>query len=254
VNERLNVLGVGISLINMRSALEQISRWIRDRDPHYVSVCTVHTVMECQRDERLRRVVNAAGMTTPDGVPLVWLSRWAGFRFVSRVYGPDLMLAVFAQSAPAGYRHFLYGGREGVADRLAVVLGRRFPGVQIVGTYTPPLAAADELCNDATVSVINASHADIVWVGVSSPKQELWMSCMRSRLEAPVLVGVGAAFDFHTGAVRQAPGWMQRAGLEWLFRLIQEPRRLWRRYLIDNPWFAFEVGRQKLGLKRYSLS
>ena len=254
MNERTNVLGVGVSLINMDIAVERVRRWIAQDEKQYVSVCTVHTVMECRRDEKLRRIVNAAGMTTPDGMPLVWLSRMAGHRFVSRVYGPDLMLAEMAASVPAGYAHFFFGGREGVADRLVDSMRRRFPGVRIAGTMTPAMGTAEELCNAETASRINQAKPDIVWVGVSSPKQEYWMACMRPLLQAPVLIGVGAAFDFHTGTVRQAPHWMQRAGIEWLFRLVQEPRRLWRRYLIDNPWFLFELSRQKLGLKRYELS
>jgi N-acetylglucosaminyldiphosphoundecaprenol N-acetyl-beta-D-mannosaminyltransferase len=251
---RTNVLGVGVSLINMDIALQTLSHWITDRDHQYVSVCNVHSVMECRRDETLRRIVNAAGMTTPDGMPLVWLSRMAGHRYVSRVYGPDLMLAEMAASVPAGHSHFFFGGRDGVADRLAQAMRNRFPGVRIAGTMTPPMGTAQELCNAQTAAQINGAKPDIVWVGVSSPKQEYWMACMRPLLEAPVLIGVGAAFDFHTSTVRQAPRWMQRSGLEWLYRLVQEPRRLWRRYLVDNPWFLFELARQKLGLKRYELS
>jgi len=246
---RTNVLGVGVSLINMSMALERLDRWIADRERQYVSVCTVHTVMECRRHDDLRRIVNAAGMTTPDGMPLVWLSRLGGHRFVSRVYGPDLMIAAMQ----TGHRHFFYGGREEVAPRLAAAMRRKFPGVRIAGTLTPPVGSAEELCNPETAALINQTAPDIVWVGVSSPKQEFWMACMRPLLTAPVLIGVGAAFDFHSGTQRQAPAWMQRAGLEWLFRLVHEPRRLWRRYLVDNPWFLFELARQRLGLKKYPL-
>jgi N-acetylglucosaminyldiphosphoundecaprenol N-acetyl-beta-D-mannosaminyltransferase len=248
------VLGVGISLINMGLALDRLNRWIQGHERQYVSVCNVHSLMESRRDDKLRRIVNAAGMTTPDGMPLVWLSRMAGHRYVSRVYGPDLMLAEMAASVPAGHSHFFFGGRDGVADRLADTMRNRFPGVRIAGTMTPALGTAAELCNSETASRINGVKPDIVWVGVSSPKQEYWMACMRPLLEAPVLIGVGAAFDFHTGTVRQAPRWMQRSGIEWLFRLVQEPRRLWRRYLVDNPWFLFELARQKLGLTHYELS
>ena len=250
---RVNVLGVGVSPINMPMALDQLGEWIARGDRQYVSVCNVHSVMECRRDARLRQIVNHAGMTTPDGMPLVWLARLSGQRHVSRVYGPDLMLAEMDHSQKTGHTHFFYGGRSGVADRLAATMRRRFPGVRIVGTFTPPLATAEELCNPQTASLINDTHPDIVWVGVSSPKQEFWMACMRPLLQARVLVGVGAAFDFHAGTALQAPRWMQRGGLEWLFRLMTEPRRLWRRYLIDNPWFLYELGRQKLGLKRYDL-
>jgi N-acetylglucosaminyldiphosphoundecaprenol N-acetyl-beta-D-mannosaminyltransferase len=253
VSARVNVLGVGVSPINMPMALDQLDRWIAHRDRQYVSVCNVHTVMECRRDARLRAIVNAAGMRTPDGMPLVWLARLSGQPHVSRVYGPDLLLAELQSSLVAGHRHFFYGGRPGVADRLAGAMRTRFPGVRIAGTLTPPMGTAEELCTQEAAAAINAAGADIVWVGVSSPKQEFWMACMRPLLEAPVLVGVGAAFDFHSATVAQAPRWMQRAGLEWLFRLLTDPRRLWRRYLIDNPWFVFELGRQKLGLKRFTL-
>jgi N-acetylglucosaminyldiphosphoundecaprenol N-acetyl-beta-D-mannosaminyltransferase len=253
VNARVNVLGVGVSPINMSLALETLQRWIAQRESQYVSVCNVHTVMECRRDPRLRAIVNAAGMTTPDGMPLVWLARLAGQHHVARVYGPDLLLAELQSSLASGHRHFFYGGRAGVADRLAAAMRVRFPGIQIAGTYAPPMASAQELCTDEAAAAINAAGADIVWVGVSSPKQEFWMACMRPMLQAPVLIGIGAAFDFHSGSVAQAPRWMQRAGLEWLFRLLTDPRRLWRRYLIDNPWFVFELGRQKLGLKRFTL-
>jgi N-acetylglucosaminyldiphosphoundecaprenol N-acetyl-beta-D-mannosaminyltransferase len=254
LNSRTNVLGVGISLINMRMAVDRLDQWIAERDHQYVCVCSVHGVMQCQRDERLRRIINAAGMATPDGMPLVWLSRLSGYRHVSRVYGPDLLLAEMAASLKVGHRHFFYGGRDGVADRLADRMRQRFPGVSIVGTLTPPLGSVDELCNAQTASAVNAARPDIVWVGISTPKQEHWMACMRPLLEAPVLIGVGAAFDFHTGTIPQAPPWMQRAGVEWLFRLIQEPERLWKRYLVENPPFLWKIARQKLRLKRYELS
>jgi len=254
MSERTNVLGVGVSAINMGIALDQLGRWIANQERQYVSVCTVHTIMECRRDDRLRRIVNAAGMTTPDGMPLVWLSRLAGQAHVARVYGPDLMLAEMEESVPRGHRHFFFGGGPGVAERLATAMRTRFPGVTIVGAFTPPMGTAEALCTEVIARTINAARPDIVWVGVSSPKQEFWMDCMRGSLAAPVLIGVGAAFDFHTGSVRQAPRWMQRSGLEWLFRLLQEPRRLWRRYLVDNPWFLYEVAKQKFGLARYPLT
>src|SRR2546427_9305240 len=238
----------------MSIALDTLHRWILNRDHQYVSVCTVHTVMECRRNEALRRIVNSAGMTTPDGMPLVWLSRLAGHRFVSRVYGPDLLLAGMAAWPQTGHRHCFYGGREGVAARLAEAMRARFAGVQIAGTFSPPRGTAEELCTPETAELINRAAPDVVWVGVSSPKQEFWMACMRPLLNAPVLIGVGAAFDFHTGTQSHAPRWMQQAGLEWLFLLAHEPHRFWRRYLIDNPWFLFELARQKLGLKRYPLS
>ncbi len=250
--QRTNVLGVGISLVDMKRALDQIDRWVLSREPNYVCVCSVHGVMECQRSDDLRRIFNSAGMVTPDGMPLVWLARGRDPQ-VTRVYGPDLMLAEFQRSIGAGHRHFLYGGGPGVAARLADNMRKRFPGLQVAGSMEPPFAPLDQLTTPETAAAINATGADVVWVGISSPKQERWMARMRPLLRAPVLIGVGAAFDFHSGTVRQAPRWMQRSGLEWLFRLTTEPRRLWRRYLINNPWFLWALALQRLGIRRYDL-
>jgi N-acetylglucosaminyldiphosphoundecaprenol N-acetyl-beta-D-mannosaminyltransferase len=250
--ERVNVLGVGISAVNIPAALEQVAAWIDSGERRYVCFCTVNTVMECRRSEELRRVLNGAGMVTPDGMPLVWLSR-RRHPEVSRVYGPDFMLAEFERSVGAGHRHFLYGGSGGVTDRLASKMRARFPGVRIAGALEPPFAPLEELCTPETAEAINASGADVVWVGIGSPKQERWMAAMRPMLKAPVLLGVGAAFDFHSGSVRQAPPVIRRSGLEWLFRLATQPRRLWRRYLVDNPWFIWEVALQRLGVRRIEI-
>ena len=250
--ERVNVLGVGVSLVNMDRALDEIDKWIKDGERTYVCVCSVHGVMECQRSQDLRRIFNSAGMVTPDGMPLVWLGRQQDSK-VSRVYGPDLMLAEFTRSLAAGHRHFLYGGGPGVSERLADKMRTRFPGLSVVGTTEPPYAPLEELTSQKTADTINEAAPDVVWVGISSPKQERWMARMRPLLRAPVLIGVGAAFDFHSGTVRQAPRWIQRSGLEWLFRLASEPRRLWRRYLVNNPWFLWALALQRLGIKRYDL-
>jgi N-acetylglucosaminyldiphosphoundecaprenol N-acetyl-beta-D-mannosaminyltransferase len=247
--ERVNVLGVGVSAVNIPTALDQVAAWIESGDRCYVCFCTVNTVMECRRSETLREVLNRAGMVTPDGMPLVWLSR-RRHPEVSRVYGPDFMLAELERSVGAGHRHFLYGGSGGVTSRLASKMLARFPGLEIVGALEPPFAPLEELCTAETAAEINASGADVVWVGIGSPKQERWMAAMRPMLKAPVLLGVGAAFDFHSGAVRQAPPLVRRSGLEWLFRLATQPRRLWRRYLVDNPWFIWEVALQGLGVRR----
>jgi N-acetylglucosaminyldiphosphoundecaprenol N-acetyl-beta-D-mannosaminyltransferase len=249
---RINVLGVGVSAINMEQALGEIDRWISANQPGYICVCTVHGVMDCQRSEDLRRIFNSAGLVTPDGMPLVWLGR-SSHRHVSRVYGPDLMLAELGRSVSSGHRHFFYGGASGVGERLQQKMVARFPGLQIAGVIEPPFASLDELATTDVASRINDSGADVVWVGIGSPKQERWMARMRPLLKAPVLVGVGAAFDFHSGSVRQAPRWMQRSGLEWAYRLATDPRRLWRRYLVDNPWFLWALALQKLGLRRYQI-
>jgi N-acetylglucosaminyldiphosphoundecaprenol N-acetyl-beta-D-mannosaminyltransferase len=250
MNERVNILGVGVSAVNMDQALERIDVWVADGKRQYVCVCPVHSIMECRRSEVVRAIFNAAGMVTPDGMPVVWVARWSGHPHVGRVYGPDLMLAVLERQR---HRHFFYGGGPGVAKRLAESMKRRFPQVDIAGILEPPFAPLDQLCTPEAAQAINDSRPDVVWVGMSSPKQDRWMAQMRPLLDAPVLIAVGAAFDFHTGAVRQAPLWMQRSGLEWLFRLAVEPRRLWRRYLVDNPWFLWELALQKTGLRRFEL-
>jgi N-acetylglucosaminyldiphosphoundecaprenol N-acetyl-beta-D-mannosaminyltransferase len=251
--ERVNVLGVGISPLTQSQAVATIESWIARGERRYVCVSGIHGVMESHRDERLRAIHNAAGMVTPDGMPLVWISRWKGFGQVERVYGPDLLLACCERSVSQGYRHFFYGGGPGVPERLAERLQARFPRLVVAGTYSPPFRAltADEDAD--VVARVNAAAPDIVWVGLSTPKQERWMSEHRDRLTAAVCVGVGAAFDFHAGLKPQAPTWMQHSGLEWLFRLYQEPGRLWRRYLRNNPLFVWHVTLQSLGLTTYSL-
>jgi len=251
--ERVNVLGVGISAINMTTALASIESWIARRRRHYVCITGVHGVMESQRDPEVRRIHNAAGLVTPDGMPMVWLLRAGGHRSADRVYGPDLMLAVFERSVERGYRHFLYGSSEATLAKLEANLSARFPAVDIVGTHSPPFRQLTAEEDAAVVEMINAARPDVIWVGLSTPKQERWMAAHRDRLEAPVMVGVGAAFDFHAGVVRQAPRIVQRSGFEWLFRLAMEPRRLWRRYLRNNPAFLLRIAGQRLGFKRYSL-
>jgi len=247
---RANILGVGVSAINMEMALCTIEGWISRREPHYVCVTPVHAVMESQRDIELCRIHNAAGLVTPDGMPLVWLSRLMGYSNVDRVYGPDLMLALCEHSIKRGYHHFFYGGRPGVAEKLVLRLRSRFPSLQVCGLYAPPFRPLTPAEDRAVIAQINEAKPDIVWVGIGTPKQQYWMAEHRTRVSAPALIGVGAAFDFHAGLKRQAPRWMQNSGLEWLFRLTQEPRRLWRRYLIDNPWFLWLILLQALAKGR----
>ncbi len=250
--QRVNILGVGISAINMQIALACIEDWISQRRSRYVCVTPVHSVMECQNDSDLRRIFNASGLTTPDGMPLVWLCHLQGYRNVSRVYGPDLMLALCEQSQ-ARYSHFFYGGTPEVLDRLIANLQRRFPELQISGVYSPPFRDLTPQEDAEIINKINKSRPDIVWVGLGAPKQERWMAAHVGKINAPVMIGVGAAFDFHAGLKKQAPPWIQRSGLEWLFRLLSEPRRLWKRYLINNPLFIWLILGQLLGLRRYEL-
>jgi len=245
---RTNILGVGVSAITMAMALDIIGSWIAHDAREYVTVADVHSVMRTQRDAHLRQIHGRAGLVTPDGMPLVWLSRLYGQRGVERVYGPDLMMALCGHSA--AYRHFFYGGKEGTPEKLAARLREKFPDLLVVGTCSPPFRPLTEEEDESVVSMINAAAPDIVWVGLGAPKQERWIADHRDRLDAPVLIGVGAAFDFLAGLKRQAPRWMQRSGLEWFFRLLCEPRRLGRRYLVNNPLFVFYVLLQLSGLRR----
>lgn len=241
---RVDVLGVGISAVDMDGAVSEISSWIERGESHYVCVTGVHGVMEAQSDPILLRIHNESGLTTPDGMPMVWCSHRAGASHVERVYGPDLMLEILAVAARRGWTNFLYGGKEGVPELLRDRLQERFPDLQIVGTYSPPFRELTDSETDDIVALINDAGPDLVWVGLSTPKQERWMAAMTDRLDANALLGVGAAFDIHAGLLPQAPPWMQRRGLEWFYRLMKEPRRLWRRYLKNNPRFVARILRR----------
>jgi N-acetylglucosaminyldiphosphoundecaprenol N-acetyl-beta-D-mannosaminyltransferase len=216
--------------------------WIRAAErARYVAVTGMHGVSEAQQSSAVRDALEAADLVVPDGMPLVWLGRMRGHALRRRVYGPELMETFCRETAAEGYRHYFYGGAPGVAEDLAGRFERRFPGLQVAGWYAPPFR---ELTDDERHEVcarINAARPDVLWVGLSTPRQELWMHRNRDLLKVPVMVGVGAAFDIHTGRVRQAPRWMRESGLEWSWRLMHEPRRLWRRYLLNGPRFVFGV-------------
>lgn len=243
--QRVDILGVGVSAIDMGMAVDEIGRSIDKSERSYVCVTGVHGVMELQRDPELKAIHNGSGLTTPDGMPLVWLGRHAGAGHMRRVYGPDLMLALCEVAAARGWTSYFYGGKDGTAEILAARLQARFPGLQVVGTYAPPFRPLTSQEDDEVVEVINAARPDLVWVGLSTPKQERWMAAHRARLTAPALLGVGAAFDIHAGQLRQAPPWMQRRGLEWLYRLYREPARLWRRYGSMIPRFIVAIVRRR---------
>ena len=247
---KVKILNIGISAINMGMALETIESWIASRQKQYIAVTPAHSIMECYKHPELRPIFNDSGMTTPDGMAVVWLLRLLGMKHVSRVYGPDLLLAACQHSTKVHWKHFFYGGAPNIAELLAQRLAQRFPGLKIVGVYSPPFRPLTMEEDKAIVETINASGADIVWVGISSPKQEIWMSQHLGRLNAPVMVGVGAAFDFLSGNKKQAPRWIQRSGFEWLFRFASEPRRLWRRYA-QYPLFVLLVTSQLLGLRKF---
>lgn len=233
---RFPLLEVALHAIAPDDAERIIVDWITRRDKQYLSVCTADTLLQCHDDPRLAAVVNGAGLAVPDGMPLVWIGRLKGFP-AHRIYGPDLMLRLCDRGRTRGLRHFFYGGTEPLLEDLEQRLKTRFPGLLLAGSWAPPFRPLrpDEECDVA--ARINAANPDIVWVGIGTPRQDFWVRHFRDRLDAPVLIPVGAAFNFHAGAVPQAPAWMGQAGLEWLFRLIREPRRLWKRYLLGNPRF-----------------
>jgi N-acetylglucosaminyldiphosphoundecaprenol N-acetyl-beta-D-mannosaminyltransferase len=241
----VEVLGVPISLVDLQAAAQKIIGWAAAGQSHYVCVRDVHGVMQAQEDPALLAIHQNAGMITPDGMPLVWLARRWGDQRVARTAGFDLLSAVCDRSREHGLRHFFYGGREGVAERLAEKLRADYPGLQVVGTYTPPFRPLSEDEDRVVIDEINVSGADIVWVGLSTPKQEYWMRDHVGRIEGATLVGIGAAYDFHVGDVKRAPPWMRDNGFEWLHRLVSEPRRLWRRYLVMAPKFVFLVLRSR---------
>ena len=243
------VLGIPLALTDYQRTLD----WIDDAvDAHaraFICVAAVHTVMACQDDEELRAAVLAADFTVPDGQPLVWALKALGHPLPDRVYGPDLMEMACARGADTGRRMFFYGGRDSDPTALPALqerLSERFPGLEIAGSLQALFRPLSDDEADAIAAEINAAEPDIVWVGLGVPRQEKWMARMRERLDAPVLIGVGAAFDFHAGLVRQAPRSLQRFGMEWAFRLLQEPRRLWRRYARYNPRFVAGFVRQYL--------
>jgi N-acetylglucosaminyldiphosphoundecaprenol N-acetyl-beta-D-mannosaminyltransferase len=247
---RYDVVGTPVDAVDPAATLDEIAQWILGGERRYVAFANVHGIMEALHDPALRRAYAAAGLTVPDGMPLVWMGRLRGHRGVRRVYGPDMVLLLCERAARAGWSCFFYGGAPGVAEQLASAMVRRFPGLRVAGVRSPPFRTLSDEENREEGARINASGASIVFVGLGCPKQEHWMEWQRPHLTAPVLLGVGAAFDFHTGRVRQAPRWMMAAGLEWLFRLAAEPRRLWRRYLLYNPRFACYATLELLGWRR----
>jgi N-acetylglucosaminyldiphosphoundecaprenol N-acetyl-beta-D-mannosaminyltransferase len=246
------VVGVPLAVIDYNRTLDRMEAMIAERRAGYVCACNVHTVMASQEDAELRAALTTPyALNVPDGQPLVWAINALGHSLTDRVYGPELMAQACARAAVTEHRFYLYGGRDEEAlGRLAANLRRRFPGLNIVGRHAPPFRPLRDEERAAIIEEINESEADVVWVGIGVPKQEKWMAEMRPHLEAPVLVGVGAAFDFHAGLVPQAPPWLQRAGLEWAYRLAQEPRRLWRRYLRYNPRFVAAFARQLAAHRR----
>jgi len=253
MTNRVNILGVGISVLNLQTALDEIAAALRDKRKGYICVTGVHGVMEAQNDAAFRTILNQAFLCTPDGMPMVWMGKIRGHRKMQRVYGPDLMLDVCAWSEINSCRHFFFGGAEGVVEALIGKLKARFPKLEIAGTFTPPFRALNPQEEIQLREIVHAARPDIFWVGLSTPKQENFMAEFLPKLDVTLMIGVGAAFDFHSGRVKQAPRWMQRSGLEWFYRLCREPKRLARRYLTNNPRFALKMFAQLCGFKKYPL-
>jgi N-acetylglucosaminyldiphosphoundecaprenol N-acetyl-beta-D-mannosaminyltransferase len=249
---RGNILGVGVHAITMQEALRTMRSWVESAQPNYVCVTPAHAVMECLIDDQLRHVYNSCGLCTPDGMVIVWLLRLQGYKNVRRVYGPDLMLAACKNVLKVGYTHYFFGSSVETLKALTQALKERFPGISIVGSASPPFRpiSADE--EQTFLDDIVRSRPDFLWIGLGSPNQERWMAEHVRLLRVPVMVGVGAAFDFIAGVKPQAPRWVQKIGMEWLFRLVSEPRRLWKRYR-QYPRFVWLALMQRLGLKKYTL-
>lgn len=248
---RANVLGVAVSAIDLESAVDLASLWIDAGYPGYICLTGVHGIMEAKADPAFRAILNQATINAPDGMPMTWVGRLQGFRQMDRVFGPDFMAAMCRHSVQRGYRHFLYGGQSGVAELLQKNLQKKFPKIQICGTYTPPFSSLTPEQEREIIDRIRESKPHIVWVGLGTPKQERFMAQYLDQLHAPLLVGVGAAFDYHTGRIRDCSAWIKRAGLQWAHRAMQDPARLWKRYLRNNPAFLWNIAMQFSGLRRY---
>ena len=251
---RANVLGIGVSAIDLRDAVRRADRLLQTNAKGYICVTGVHGVMEAQRDPSLRDILNRAFLCTPDGMPTVWVGRLQRHRRMRRVYGPDLMLALCRLSMRRGYRHFFYGGKPGVAEKLKHKLQGRFPGLHVVGSCTPPFHPLTDEEENQLVALVAETKPDIIWVGLSTPKQERFMARMIERLDTSLMVGVGAAFDIHAGLLPDAPAWIKSLGLQWLHRLLHDPRRLWRRYAANNPSFLWDIFLQFTRLRKFEVT
>jgi N-acetylglucosaminyldiphosphoundecaprenol N-acetyl-beta-D-mannosaminyltransferase len=248
------VLGIRIAAINIPDLINTIFSYINSVKKGYIIMRDIHGLVLAQNSNEIMKAHKFAALVVPDGMPLVWIGKLKGFKKIDRCYGPDLMLATMKETTNNGFRHFFYGGKPGVAEKLKSIMETRFKGVNIVGTFTPPFRALNKTEEIELITLVSKLKPDIIWTGVSTPKQELFMYEFLSKLETKVIIGVGAAFDFHTGRIKQAPSWIQRSGFEWLFRIFQEPGRLWKRYLIIIPTFIFLYIQEILRIKRFNSS
>ena len=250
-NDTFKVLGVRVNAVQISDVVVRMERWISDHSGcHFVAVTGMHGVVEAQHEASFKQILNSADLVVPDGMPLVWRGRWQGYALRHRVPGSELMEA-FCRLTADQYSHFLYGGAPGVPERLAELLRQQY-GTRIAGAYSPPFRPLTEREKEEVSARIQATNPDVLWVGLSTPKQERWMAEYRERLQVPVMLGVGAAFDFQTGRVKRAPSWIGENGFEWLFRLFMDPRRLWRRYLIYGSQFVWNNSLEILGIKNFN--
>jgi N-acetylglucosaminyldiphosphoundecaprenol N-acetyl-beta-D-mannosaminyltransferase len=247
-----NVLGVCVNAVQIPEVVQQMERWIEDRKVgRFIAVANTHVVMESQQDDSFKELINSADLCVPDGMPLIWCGRFRGHPLPRRVYGPELMITFCRKTAAKGYRHFFYGGDPAVSDELVKRLQESCPGVQIAGAYSPPFRPLTREEDDEIIERINLARPDVLWVGLGCPKQERWIHDHRQQLKVAAMVAVGQAFDLLSGRKKPAPAWMSENGLEWVFRLIQDPRRLWRRYLVYNAKFIYSISLELLGAKRF---
>lgn len=253
LDQRVNILGVGVSALDLKDAVSSVTSFLQTGKKGYICVTGMHGIMEAQSDPEFREIQNNSLLTTPDGIPTVWIGRIDGHKQMKQVRGADFMLEVCEASARSGARHFLYGGKPGVAELLRDILTIRFPDLQIVGTYTPPFRELTQQEEIELREQLRQSRADVLWCGISTPKQERFMARYIESLPVRLMIGVGAAFDLNAGLLKDSPLWIQRCGLQWLHRLFQEPRRLWKRYLLNIPRFLWLYLLQRAGVRSFEL-
>lgn len=252
MDKAVKILDVKVNLLDISLVVEVIDKWLIARGPgvaRYICLTNVNSVVEAQKNPCLKKITNESDLSVCDGMPLVWLARAKGFKLKQRVYGYALMKKLFDVSGKNNFGHYFYGSTDAVLKKMLENIKKAYPNLKVSGSYSPPFRQLEESEKDSVIKDINTSKADIIWVGLGYPKQEIWMYEFRKLIKCPVLIGVGAAFDFFSGNKGQAPLWMQNAGLEWLFRLLLEPKRLWRRYLINNTLFIFFLLKEAFFLK-----
>ncbi len=247
MSEPLKLLGIKINRVTKEETVQMVKNVIRSKRSygHYICVANVHSVMSGRQSEKLRAALNSSLLTVADGMPLIWSAKFLGYPLKERIAGPDLMLELLGISEKEGHKNFFYGSSENILGSLVENLKKEFPGIKIIGSVAPPFRPLTVKEEHEIITRINEAAPDILWVGLGAPKQELWMAEHQDRLKVPLMIGVGAAFDFHAGYKKRAPLWMQKSGLEWAWRLMSEPRRLWKRYLIDDMPFFWYILKQK---------